>query len=290
MKKAIVIRAFSENPDFLGRADWLASEEDFLRCFDKAVEAGFEGVQLFIDREGYFSLASDLKVAERIAAGAQRAGVSLASLEIAPFSYSLTDDDPTVREEGCKTIARAMEVAAAMGVRGVLVIPGWVGLPWNPAAKTVRYDIAYERTRDGLKAVAPTAERLGVSANLEPIWNRFLLSPLEVRGLLDEVGSEGVGLLLDTGNLIQFGYPEQWIRILGPRIKDVHFKDFRQSVGTVDGFVNLLEGDVNWPEVMAALREIHYDGFVIAEMFPYKFYGDTILKHTSVSMDRILGR
>ena len=73
-------------------------------------------------------------------------------------------------------------------------------------------------------------------------------------------------------------------------MKEVHFKDFKTNVGTIDGFVQLLEGDVNWPEVMAALNEVGFDGFVTAEMFPYKYHGDVVLSHTSVGMDAILGR
>lgn len=290
MKKAIVIRAFSGNPDFLGNAGFLASHDDFVRCFGTALAAGFEGVQLFVEPEGYFSLKSDPRIARSIAAAARRAGVGLTSLEIKPFSYLLTDDDEAVRAEAQATIRRAMEIAAAMEIGGVLVIPGYVGLPWDPTVRPVRYDLAYERTRQGLCELTPLAESLGVSILLENVWNKFLLSPLEVRTLLDEVGSPHVGALLDTGNVVAFGYPEQWIEILGRRIKEVHLKDYRQAVGTVAGFVNLLEGDVNWSAVIASLRAIGYDGYLTAEVFPYQYCGDAILRHTSASMDRIMGR
>ncbi|MDP6776141.1 MAG: sugar phosphate isomerase/epimerase family protein [Candidatus Latescibacteria bacterium] len=290
MKKGIVIRAFSGNPDFLGDAGFLNGADDFSRCFDRALEAGFEAVQLFVEAKGYFSLASDSKVCEEVAKRAERAGVALASLEIEPLSYLFTDPKPEVREHAEKTVCRGLEIAATMGLPGVLVIPGYVGLPWDPSATPVPYEDAYNRTRDGLKAVAPVAERLKVHAMVEPIWNRFLLSPMEMRGLIDEVGSEYVNVLFDTGNVVLFGYPEQWIRILGPRVKEVHLKDFRTAVGTIDGFVQLLEGDVNWPEVMTALTEIGFDGFITAELFPYAQHGDVVLSHTSASMDAILGR
>lgn len=290
MKKGIVIRAFSENPDFLGSAAFLSTLADFERCFAAAAALGFEGVQPYIEPEGFFSLVSDDRPLQSIAAAARCAGVALTSLEIKPFSYSFTDDDPAVRAAGVKTVRRAMEVAAVMGIPGVLVIPGYVGLPWDPQARPVPYDLAYDRTRQALTELAPAAESLGVSILVENIWNKFLLSPLEVRTLLDEVASPRVGWLLDTGNLIAFGYPEQWICILGPRIKEVHLKDFRESVGGVGGFVGLLEGDVNWPAVIAALEEVGYGGFLTAEVFPYRHHGDAILRHTSESMDRILRR
>ena len=290
MKKAIVIRAFSQDPDFQGGVQFLASADDFARCFDRAAKAGFEGVQPFVQRDGFLSLQAPEERAAAIARRAEDAGVELTSLEIQPFSFSLTDDDPEVRDDGIEVVTRSLRLAAAMGASGVLVIPGYVGLPWDRSAKPVRYDLAYERLRNALVELAPTAESLGATIMIENVWNMFLLSPLEMRAIVDEVASPNLGVLFDTGNVVQYGYPEQWIRILGPRIREVHLKDFRRAVGSVEGFVGLLEGDVDWPEVIAALEEIHYEGYLTAECFPYNHHGDTVLAHTSASMDRIMRR
>jgi len=288
VKKGIVIRAFSGNPDFLGSGGFLSRLDDFKRCFDQARAAGYDGVQLFLDPTGYFSLESDDAVVAQVAAVARAAGVGLTSLELAPFSYSFTASDPAVRRRAEEIVGRGLQIAAAMGVAGVLVIPGFVGLPWDAGAPVVRYDLAYERTLAGLRACAPTAERLGVSMLLENVWNRFLLSPLEMRRLLDEVGSHSVAALLDTGNVVLFGYPEHWIHILGSRIREVHLKDFRQAVGTIDGFVDLLAGDVDWPAVMSALRAIGYDGYLTAEVFPYVHAPEQIISTTAERIDRLL--
>jgi hexulose-6-phosphate isomerase len=290
MKKGIVIRAFSGNTDFLGSAGFLSDLGQFEHAFDRAARLGFEGVQPYVEPEGFFSLAADESTHRLVAAAARRAGVTLTSLEIKPFSYLWTADDPDVRAAGVETVHRAMRIAAVMEIPAVLVIPGYVGLPWDSSVKPIRYDLAYERTREALTELAPTAERLGVSILMENIWNKFLLSPLEMRSLIDEVGSRRVGVLLDTGNLIAFGYPEQWIRILGHRIGELHLKDYRAAVGGVEGFVDLFQGDVNWPEVTATLCEIGYEGFLTAEVFPDARQGDETLCRTSASMDRILGR
>ena len=99
------------------------------------------------------------------------------------------------------------------------------------------------------------------------------------------------GVYMDVGNVMAGGYPQQWIRILGKRIKRVHLKDFKVAVGTAEGFCDLLEGDVPWPEVIKALKEIGYDGPLTAEMIPlYKHYPEVRLKNTSNAMDAILGR
>ena len=95
----------------------------------------------------------------------------------------------------------------------------------------------------------------------------------------------------DVGNALLTGYPEHWIATLGPRIRRVHFKDFRRNVATIDGFCDLLSGDVNWPAVMHALREIRYEGWIAAEMIPpvpfYKHSPETLIHNTSRAMDAI---
>ncbi len=104
---------------------------------------------------------------------------------------------------------------------------------------------------------------------IENVWNKFLLSPLEMRDFIDSFKSNAVGAYFDVGNVLLIGYPEQWIRILGHRIKRVHVKDFKRSVGTVEGFVDLLEGDVDFTAVKEALADIGYDGYLTAELLPF---------------------
>ena len=104
---------------------------------------------------------------------------------------------------------------------------------------------------------------------VENVWNKFLLSPLEMREFIDNFNTSQVGVYFDVGNVLLTGYPDQWIRILGSRIKRVHIKDFKLSVGNPDGFVDLLDGDVDFEAVKQALSEINYDGYVTAEMIPF---------------------
>jgi hexulose-6-phosphate isomerase len=135
------------------------------------------------------------------------------------------------------------------------------------------------------------AESYKVEIGLENVWNKFLLSPLEMRDFIDKVDSPYVGAYLDIGNTLANGFPEHWIRSLNSRIKKVHFKDYRMEAGGLHGFVDLLAGDVNYPAVTEELKKIGYDNWVTAEMIPnYKHYTKTIIYNTSNAMDSILGR
>ena len=139
--------------------------------------------------------------------------------------------------------------------------------------------------------MAPYAAARGVVIGIENIWNKFLLSPLEMRDYIDEIASPWVGVFLDVGNMLAFGYPQHWIRILGRRIRKIHFKDYRRGMPGLAGFVDLLAGDVDWAAVTDALEEIGYAGWVNAEMCPtYRHYPDQMIRKTSAAMDRILRR
>jgi hexulose-6-phosphate isomerase len=127
-----------------------------------------------------------------------------------------------------------------------------------------------------------------VAIGIENVWNKFLLSPLEMARYIDELNSDFAKAYFDVGNVLQFGYPEQWIRILGKRINKVHVKDFSTKVGNITGFVPLLAGDVNWPAVVEALEEIGYDDVITAELSPYTIGPKQLPIDTARHMDVIL--
>ena len=132
------------------------------------------------------------------------------------------------------------------------------------------------------------AEKYDIKIGIENVWNKFLLSPLEFRVFIDKIDSPYVGAYFDVGNVLLTGYPEHWIRILGSRIKKVHFKDYRREPGGFGSFVDLLSGDVNYPAVMDAFADVGYNGFCNAEMMPpYKHFPEQNIYNTSATMDRI---
>ena len=154
----------------------------------------------------------------------------------------------------------------------------------------VAYDRAYDYALEAISQLAADAKDAGVAIGVENVWNKFLLSPLEMRDFIDKTGSPYVGAYFDVGNVVFSGYPEHWIRILGKRIRKIHFKDFRRMTAGLTGFVDLLAGDVDFPKVMEALEEAGYDGYCNAEMGAYAHYPLQMIYNTSHAMDRIFGK
>ena len=142
-----------------------------------------------------------------------------------------------------------------------------------------------------LQKIEPHARALGVRIGVENVWNNFLLSPLEMARFLDELNSPYIKAYFDVGNVMYSGYPEHWIRILGKRIKKVHFKDYRRDAKGLAGFVDLLAGDVDWVKVIDAFEAVGYTGWASAEMCPtYRLYTDQMIYNASAAMDCILRR
>ncbi len=252
--------------------------------FRMAKEAGFEGVEVAIADDGPITPASTEADCRRIIEQAGEAGIELTSLASGMgWKYPIISQNTAIREQAMANTRKSLDVARYLGLDAILLVPGTV----DPATP---YDVAYRNAESALKALAPHAEATQVAIGVENVWNKFLLSPLEMERFLDNIGSPFVGAYFDVGNVLLTGYPEQWIRILGSRIKRVHFKDFQRSVGTLAGFCALTEGDVDWPVVLAALEEIGYtrgglgDGWVTAEFFECE---DDITQ-ISQGMDKIL--
>lgn len=254
-------------------------------AFKLAKELGYDGVELAMgDERSEINLNTTEEDALKIKAIADEAGIELYSLmSTIGFVYPMTSDDPDVRELGKKYVRKQLDIAAWLGCDTILIVPGYCALTWRKS-EIVPYDIAYNRALEAVKELAPYAEEKKINIGIENVGNRMFLSPLELRDFIDKVGSDYVGSYLDVGNMVQFGYPDQWINILGNRIKKVHFKDF--SIAT-NSFVDLLAGDVNYPAVMEALKNIGYNDWCTAEMGFYKDYPQTLLKVTSLAMDEI---
>jgi hexulose-6-phosphate isomerase len=182
----------------------------------------------------------------------------------AHWSQPLSHPDPKVRQAGLDGLLTALRDAKAYGGDTVLLVPAVVN-------KETSYADAYTRSQAEIRKALPLAKELGIKIAIENVWNMFLLSPLEMARYIDEFESPLVGSYFDVGNIVNYGWPEQWIHVLGKRIMKVDIKEYsrkkRDTNGPSAGFgVPIGEGDCDWPAVLKALSDVGYSGWGTAEV------------------------
>jgi L-ribulose-5-phosphate 3-epimerase len=246
----------------------LGGTKPIFEALQEAKDLGFDAIELAIASSGVLTPEATQSECKKIADHAKEIGIEISSLASGEsWTSSPTASSPDVRKKIITFTQKALQIANWLGLDAYLYVPGAVDIFFNPGAEVVPYDVCYARAQESIKALIPTAETLGVTLCIENVWNKFLLSPLEMRDFIDSFGSKRVASYFDVGNILLTGYPEHWIKILGSRIQRVHIKDYKMSAGSAAGFCDLLEGDVNFEAVKKALAEIHYDGYVTAEVF-----------------------
>jgi hexulose-6-phosphate isomerase len=219
-----------------------------LEKFQILRDCGFEGAELDSPSQ---------TPADEVLAAMDKTGLKVHGLvDSVHWRYHLNDPDPGARDKAIEALQTALHDGKKFGSISVLLVPAVVN-------DKLPYDKAWQLSIDGIKQVLPLAQETGVKIAVENVWNSFLFSPLEARRYLEEINSPLVGWHFDIGNVITFGWPDQWVRILGPKIMKLHIKDFsrkkRNDEGYSKGFdVELGEGDANWPTLMKALDEVGY--------------------------------
>ena len=247
--------------------------------FASAKSAGFDAIELrFGDEIALNSAVDDVK---RAGEAAEKARVTIASLWVsdglALKGAALNNPDPAARARGVEIIKQAIEYATWLNCGALLLVPGRLG-------SGKRFDVGYQDSWDRISAeipkVIPAAEKARVLITPENVWSKFLVSSIEMRAFVDQFKSPWLQSHFDVGNIVQYGYPQDWILTLGSRIKRVHLKDFNTK------FVDLLEGDVDWKAVMAAFVKVGYRGTMSPE-YGWKANDPGQIDRISKAVDKI---
>ncbi len=237
----------------------------------QAKDLGFDAIELCIGSQGALTHEATEQQCKDIVATANELGIEIASVASGEsWGCSPSDDDAATRAKIVEFTKKALQVTKWLGTDAYLFVPGAVDVFFLEDSPVVPYDVCYERATEAVSQLIPTAEKLGVAVGIENVWNKFLLSPLEMRDFIDSFNSPAVGAYFDAGNVLLTGYPEHWIAILAKRIVRVHVKDFKKSFGTAEGFVDMGDGDVDFATVRKSLEAVGYDGYITAEMLPYQ--------------------
>src|ERR1700758_3084257 len=238
--------------------------------FKMARDAGFEVVQAPTE--------PDEHKAEEIKKAAEAANIRIDSvMNMDHWKYPLSSSDPAVVEKSLAGMRTSMHNAKLWGSDVVLLVPAVL----DPQTS---YRDAWARSQKEIRKLLPLAEELKVVIAIEEVWNRFLLSPLEMATYIDEFQSPWVKAWFDVGNVMLYGYPQDWIRTLDKRIVKVHLKDFKRNKDSY-AWVNLGEGDIDWAAVREAFAAIHYTGSATVEL---PAGDETYLRDISRRVDRLL--
>ena len=219
--------------------------------FQIARDVGFDVVECHTEE--------DPKRADEMLKASEKTGLRIHSvMNSAHWKFPLSSSDPQVVATSMKGMETSLRNAALWGAETVLLVPAVV----NPETS---YQDAYTRSQTQIKKLIPLAEKLKVVIAVEEVWNKFLLSPMEFAQYVDSFKSPWVKAYFDVGNVVLYGYPQDWIRTLGKRIVKVHLKDFRFQKRQAE-FVPLREGEINWKEIYKAFSEIGYTGAATVEL------------------------
>ena len=264
----------------------LPLRQSVVKILEPIKKAGFDGIQLGVLQPGLGELSLRTKDADikALARAIRDAGLEPHSIYLGVrFFY----EEAAQRKQALEDGKHVIEIAALLGARTWLIHPGQL-------TAEIPYDDCWKYTLDGLNSLKAQAEATHLRIGLENVWNKFLMSPLEFLRLIQEVNSPQVGIWFDIGNVVVFGYPEQWLRILGAKhLVGLHIKDFRRGpndhFGTYEGFVPLFHGSVNWPRVMAQIAELGFDDYLISESALGRQPLPQALKEIAGQLDVLIG-
>jgi L-ribulose-5-phosphate 3-epimerase len=250
--------------------DMLPKNLSYAQRFKIARGAGFEVLQA--------PTTPNPAEAKEMAKAADDAGIRIDSvMNMSHWKYPLSSSNQEVVAKGLEGMRTSLHNAHLWGAGAVLLVPAVV----NPETS---YREAWVRSQKQIRTLVPLAAKLKVVIAIEEVWNKFLLSPLEMATYLDEFKSPWVQSWFDVGNVLLYGYPQDWIRTLGSRINRLHLKDFKLEKNCFH-WENLGDGQIDWPAVRQALSEIGFHSSAICELEG----GDEVyLRNLSKRVDRLV--
>lgn len=225
----------------IGACDWSIGGMGTPAVFKTAKEIGLDGVQVSLGTAGNDMRLRQAEVQREYKEAAAKAGLEVASIAIGELNGVPYKRDP-------RTVAwveGSIDACKALGVNVVLLAFFGDG--------DLRDDKAgVDEVVRRLKAVAPKAEKAGVSLGIES-W----LSADQHLEIIDRVGSPAVRVYYDVCNSTDRGYDiYKEIRQLGKRICEFHAKENGALLG---------KGNVDFKKVREALDDIQYRGWIQIE-------------------------
>lgn len=277
MKKSITLRSLPSQ---------MSTQEKILI----AKKCGYQGIEINLEPDQDYNLESGVSELKELLKFAKSNHMEISGVySREQWYYPISSNNIEICKTGINIVKRLLESAEVLECDTVLVLPGVVDNSlFNKEPEITPYLDAYNNSLNALSSLEKEANSRSVVMALENVWGKFLYSPLEFSNFIDELNSEYIKVYFDVGNVVRIGYPEDWIRILNSKIHAIHVKDFKTSVDNINGFVGLLQGDVDWVAVKKAISDISYKRWITSEVLPaYQFHSEALVEETSKAISRI---
>ena len=278
MFKSITLRSFPENMPVTER---LALARKY----------GFEGIEINLEPNTEITLETSPQDLKRLLSLVKSFDLTVSGVySRTQWHYPISSMKSEVRVAGRKIISTIISAAEILECDTVLVIPGVVDNSiFATEPEIIPYLDAYKNSVESINVlIDEVLNKSNVHMALENVWGKFLYSPMEFASFVDGFANEKIGVYFDVGNSLRNGFPEDWVRILGHRIRAIHVKDYKRSVDTINGFCGILQGDVNWDQVSLSLQEIGYKRWITGEVLPaYKYSPEILIEETSRAISAV---
>ena len=243
------------------------SLEESLR---EIAECGYAGAEILADVPHAYPRDMDVRRIERVRALLEQLRLAVTNLNAFTlfavgdtYHPSWIEPDEKAREVRIEHTGNCILLARDLGAPSLSLEPG------GPLPEGMRRSEALALYRDGLARVLPLADECGVNLLVEPEPDLLIERPEQFEELVAALPHERLGLNFDIGHFFCVGAdPAEAARRLAPHIRHVHLEDIAASRAhrhLVPG-----RGAVDLRGVLAALRDVGYDGWVTVELYPYE--------------------
>ena len=252
---------------------------DAFKCIDSAAEFGVDGVESTVGDVVPATVDEAFCKKVREYAASKNIGIRTVATG-ASWNLRLSDPCDKKRAEAVEWTKNYLHIASWFGAEAALVIPGVVNAGWDESCPITPAKTVWRQSTRSMWDLLDTAESLKVAIACENVWGKFLTDPFAMKAFIDQFDSPFIGSYLDIANCLNVGYPQDWVEVLGKRVKGIHFKNWKSEDfgGGLHGFGDdITVGEADYAAILAAMDRIGYTGPVTLEMIPFSRLPDMVL-------------
>ncbi|MBW7922817.1 MAG: sugar phosphate isomerase/epimerase [Rubellimicrobium sp.] len=223
----------------------------------RIAKAGYDGIEIGAATPHAYPDYTGPERRREIRSMLEHNGIALSSMLPAPgggAGFNVSSPLPEERAAALDQYNKVIDLCADLGGNLVIYVAGW------QVYGTDRRQ-AWAWSRDALGQVAGHARDRGVTLVIEPTStdSNLVDDCDDAIQMMEEVGAPNVKLMFDTFHaLYRNEVPTDYVYRMGPNLAHLHIADVGRSAPG--------DGRIDYPALIAALREVGYDGYLTMEI------------------------